>query len=119
MRCVAKSTAIIFDELDFALMIHHQPKSLLSVPTGNLQIPELPPKITATTREAILLSLVIPTYKERDNIKNVVKILSQLLDESIPGQYELIVVDDDSPDRTWEVAQSLTEKYPQLQVMRR
>ncbi|WP_096608212.1 glycosyltransferase [Calothrix sp. NIES-2100] len=100
-------------------MIHHQPKSLLSVPTGKLQIPALPPQITATTREVILLSLVIPTYKERDNINNVVKILSLLLDESIPGQYELIVVDDDSPDRTWEVAQSLTERYPQLQVMRR
>ncbi len=47
------------------------------------------------------------------------KILSQLLDEFIPGNYELIVVDDDSPDRTWEVAQSLTQDYPQLRVMRR
>jgi dolichol-phosphate mannosyltransferase len=69
--------------------------------------------------ENILLSLVIPTYKERDNIKNVVRILSQLLDESIPGDYELIVVDDDSPDRTWEVAESLRREYRQLQVMRR
>ncbi|OUL29405.1 sulfonate ABC transporter permease [Nostoc sp. T09] len=100
-------------------MTHSQTNSLLSVPTGKLQISELPPKIADTNGEAMLLSLVIPTYKEHDNIKNVVKVLSQLLDESIPGQYELIVVDDDSPDRTWEVAQSLTEKYPQLQVMRR
>jgi dolichol-phosphate mannosyltransferase len=42
-----------------------------------------------------------------------------LLDGSIPGNYELIVVDDNSPDRTWEVAQSLTPEYPQLRVMRR
>lgn len=62
---------------------------------------------------------MIPTYKERENIKNVVRILSQLLDESIPGNYELIVVDDDSPDRTWEVAESLTREYRQLRVMRR
>jgi dolichol-phosphate mannosyltransferase len=100
-------------------MIHRHPNSLLSVPTGSLQIPELPPKIGHTHGEALLLSLVIPTYKERENITNVVKILSQLLDESIPGEYELIVVDDDSPDRTWEVAQSLTGEYRQLQVMRR
>ncbi len=100
-------------------MIHRQTNSLLSVPTGPLQIPELPTKFADTNGETVLLSLVIPTYKERDNIENVVKVLSQLLDESIPGEYELILVDDDSPDRTWEAAQSLTEEYPHLQVMRR
>lgn len=93
--------------------------SLLSVPTGTLQISELPHNSVDTDDGNILLSLIIPTYKERDNIEKVVSILSQLLDESIPGEYELIVVDDDSPDRTWEVAQSLTEEYPQLRVMRR
>lgn len=96
-----------------------QPDSLLSVPTGALQIPELPPSTVGLRTENILLSLVIPTYKERDNINNVVRILSRLLDECIPGDYELIVVDDDSPDGTWEVAQSLTREYPQLRVMRR
>ncbi|MEH2268007.1 MAG: glycosyltransferase [Nostoc sp.] len=93
--------------------------SLLTVPTGPLKISELPPNRVGTSGASIHLSLVIPTYKERDNIKNVVSILSQLLDESIPGNYELIVVDDDSPDRTWEIAQSLTTEYPQLRVMRR
>lgn len=93
--------------------------SLLTVPTGPLKISELPPNGVGISGESIHLSLVIPTYKERDNIKNVVNILSQLLDESIPGHYELIVVDDDSPDRTWEIAQSLTTEYPQLRVMRR
>ncbi|MBD2603952.1 glycosyltransferase [Scytonema hofmannii FACHB-248] len=96
-----------------------EPDSLLSVPTGALQIPELPPSTVDAGSENILLSLVIPTYKERDNIKNVVTILSLLLDECIPGDYELIVVDDDSPDRTWEVAESLTQEYRQLRVMRR
>ncbi|MFN6468709.1 MAG: glycosyltransferase [Nostoc sp. SerVER01] len=93
--------------------------SLLTVPTGPLKISELPPNDVATSSESIYFSLVIPTYKERDNIKNIVSILSQLLDESIPGKYELIVVDDDSPDLTWEIAQSLTTEYPQLRVMRR
>jgi dolichol-phosphate mannosyltransferase len=95
------------------------PNSLLPIPTGALQIPELLQTSVGTGSENILLSLVIPTYKERDNIKNVVTILSQILDESIPGEYELIVVDDDSPDGTWEFAQSLTPEYPQLRVMRR
>ncbi|MBW4558600.1 MAG: glycosyltransferase [Trichormus sp. ATA11-4-KO1] len=95
------------------------PETLLKVPTGTLQIPELPSASVDTDDLAVYFSLVIPTYKERDNIGNIIKILSQLLDELIPDNYELIVVDDDSPDRTWEVAQSLIEEYPQLRVMRR
>ncbi|PPJ62443.1 glycosyltransferase [Cuspidothrix issatschenkoi] len=89
--------------------------SLLAVPTGALKISES----TANGNHPILLSLVIPTYKEHDNVENIVKILSNLLDEAIPGDYELIIVDDDSPDLTWEVAQSLIPDYPQLRVMRR
>ncbi|MBH8566532.1 glycosyltransferase [Nostoc sp. CENA67] len=97
----------------------NSPKSLLTVPTGSLQISELLPTYVDADDEPIYFSLIIPTYKERDNIYHIVKILTQLLDEFIPDKYELIVVDDDSPDRTWEVAQSLTGEYPQLQVMRR
>lgn len=92
--------------------------SLLSVPTGVLRISEFTPQ-EITENNPILLSVVIPTYKERDNIENVVNILSGLLDKTIPGNYELIIVDDDSPDRTWEVAQTLIPDYPQLRVMRR
>jgi len=92
--------------------------SLLSVPCGALRISELTPD-PKNENNIILLSVVIPTYKERDNIENVVNILSGLLDQTIPGNYELIVVDDDSPDRTWEVAENLIPDYPQLRVMRR
>jgi dolichol-phosphate mannosyltransferase len=92
--------------------------SLLVVPTGALKISEHP--LSDFHRDnPILLSLVIPTYKERNNIENIVNILSRLLDEAIPGNYELIIVDDDSPDLTWELAQSLLPDYPQLRVMRR
>lgn len=100
-------------------MNFNSPKSLLTVPTGSLQIPESPFINVDIADKAVYFSLVIPTYKERDNIQKIVEILSQLLDEFIPGDYELIVVDDDSPDRTWEVAQSLMDEYPQLRVMRR
>ncbi len=95
------------------------PNSLLAVPSGSLQISQLPPTSQNADSDLIKFSLVIPTYNEYANIKNIVRILSQLLDESISGDYELIVVDDDSPDCTWEVATSLIPKYPQLRVMRR
>lgn len=64
-------------------------------------------------------SLVIPTYNERHNLEILVEQLRQLLDRLLGHDYELIVVDDDSPDRTWEVAQRLAETYPQVQALRR
>ncbi len=95
-----------------------QPKNLLSVPSGSLRIPRLPSRV-GVTNQSIMFSLVIPTYLEAGNINKIVRTLTSLLDESIPGDYELIIVDDNSPDGTWETALSMTSEFPQLQVMRR
>jgi dolichol-phosphate mannosyltransferase len=67
----------------------------------------------------IRLSVVIPTYNESRNVGALVKRLTELLDGPLRGAYELIVVDDDSPDRTWEIAQGLIRAYPQVRVVRR
>jgi dolichol-phosphate mannosyltransferase len=65
------------------------------------------------------LSLILPTYNEAKNIIAIVEQLIPVLD-SVPNlQYEIIVVDDDSPDRTWEKALELTERFPQVRVVRR
>ena len=93
--------------------------TLVPVPRGLLQIPDSPKLDNSSDLDLIRLSLVIPTYQESQNIQKLVEILSQLLDSIIPGEYELIVVDDNSPDRTWKLAQELTPAYPQLRVMRR
>ena len=67
----------------------------------------------------IVLSLVLPTYNERENLAALVAHLSAVLDPELPQAYELIVVDDDSPDRTWELAEQLAADYPALRVLRR
>jgi dolichol-phosphate mannosyltransferase len=64
----------------------------------------------------LLLSLVLPTYNEAENVPLLVERLSKLL-QGI--EYEIIVADDDSPDKTWEVAQGLRQRYPQVRVLRR
>ncbi|MEG4026090.1 glycosyltransferase [Microcoleus sp. S13C4] len=100
----------------------NQANHLLPVPSGPLQIPAVQTfgsTFTDGDTPPIYFSLVIPTYNECKNVKTLVEKLSHLLDGCIPGNYELIVVDDNSPDRTWEVALSLTPEYPQLRVMRR
>lgn len=95
----------------------NQPNLLLPVPSGVLEIPSLSDR--GAGGASVYFSLVIPTYNESKNVKAIVSLLTQLLDAAIPGDYELILVDDDSPDRTWEVALEITPDYPQLQVMRR
>ncbi|HZU81741.1 MAG TPA: glycosyltransferase [Polyangiaceae bacterium] len=87
---------------------------LEQAPRGPLCIPAL-----AARPAPIRLSLVIPTFNEAKNVGELVRRLTALLDEPLAGAYELIVVDDDSPDRTWEVAQGLTGTYPNLRVLRR
>ncbi|MDJ0844966.1 glycosyltransferase [Crocosphaera sp.] len=93
--------------------------SLLSVPSGPFQVLETPITSDESLNSPLKLSLVLPTYNEADNIQSIVEILSNILDQSIPGDYELIVVDDNSPDQTWKLALELTPQYPQLRVMRR
>jgi dolichol-phosphate mannosyltransferase len=81
---------------------------LLPMPTGPLVIHPATPTCG--------LSLIIPTYNEAANVEPLIAQLTQVLN----GQsYEIILVDDDSPDRTWETALALKPDYPHLHVMRR
>jgi len=109
-----------------AAMSVSKPNYILPVPSGALQVSgqnwEGRPVCSGDAEadnSSIYFSLVIPTYNERENVKAIVVKLISLLDSKIPGDYELIVVDDDSPDRTWEVAEAIAPHYPQLRVMRR
>lgn len=85
----------------------------LPVPAGLLMVAPLPPSGSSTVR----LSLILPTYNESQNIEEMVRRLTAALDSILPDQYEVVIVDDDSPDRTWERALALTSSYPQLRVM--
>ena len=65
------------------------------------------------------LSLVLPTYNEAQNITSVLEQLTMCLNAVIGLTYELIVVDDDSPDLTWEKALQFSEKSGNVRVVRR
>lgn len=90
--------------------------SLLPAPSGELVVPKT---ADAALGPRVKLSLVIPTYNEAKNIAPLLARLEELLDGPLGGSYELIVVDDDSPDRTWEIALELSETRPRVRVIRR
>jgi dolichol-phosphate mannosyltransferase len=84
-----------------------QPRGALVVPTSD------------RTANGPQLSLVVPTRNEADTIEAFVAAASGVLDELLPGGYELIVVDDDSADGTWRKALALGSRFPALRVLRR
>jgi dolichol-phosphate mannosyltransferase len=89
--------------------------ALVECPSGPLIVAGAPPEVDRPIR----LSVVIPTLNERRNILKLVRQLMGLLDPELGDAYELIIVDDDSSDRTWELAAELAATYPQLRVIRR
>jgi len=54
-----------------------------------------------------LLSIVIPTYRERDNLRPLIDELAEVL---AGVDWEAIIVDDDSPDGTAQVARQLANE---------
>src|SRR5439155_2559251 len=58
--------------------------------------------------------VIIPTYNERENLT---PLAARLL--ALPVPVDLLVVDDNSPDGTGEVADALAAKHPQIHVLHR
>jgi dolichol-phosphate mannosyltransferase len=62
------------------------------------------------------VSVILPTYNEKDNISPLILgIQSQLNNQ----EYEITVVDDDSPDGTWRIVQELKKNDEKINLIRR
>jgi dolichol-phosphate mannosyltransferase len=62
------------------------------------------------------LSVVVPTFNERDNVTT----LFRRLEAALAGTaFEVIFVDDNSPDRTWEVVRALAREDSRVRCIRR
>ena len=59
----------------------------------------------------ISISLITPTYNERENIALLAKEVFSVLDGNTEIDLELIIVDDNSPDGTGDIAEELCEKF--------
>ena len=74
--------------------------------------PESPPQAVATPA----LSVVVPTFNERDNVTT----LFRRLETALAGKaWEVIFVDDNSPDGTWDVVRGLARQDSRVRCIRR
>ena len=58
------------------------------------------------------VSIVTPTYNERQNLPKLVEELFEVVAKDSDIDLELIIVDDNSPDGTGEVADTLAKSFP-------
>jgi dolichol-phosphate mannosyltransferase len=61
------------------------------------------------------VSVILPTYNERENIGPLVEAIFL----NTPASTEVIVVDDDSPDGTWQVVEEISRIRENLYLLRR
>jgi dolichol-phosphate mannosyltransferase len=59
--------------------------------------------------------LVLPTYNEADNLE----LLIQAASDQLPGDARILIVDDDSPDGSGEIADRLAAERPAIEVLHR
>jgi dolichol-phosphate mannosyltransferase len=71
--------------------------------------------MTSQDESRVELSLIAPTYNEKENIIPLVERVHKALSTY---NYELIVVDDNSPDGTSDIARSLSSRYPVRVIVR-
>lgn len=58
--------------------------------------------------------VVIPTYNERDSLRHLVKAVL-----SLPGGWRVLIVDDNSPDGTGQLADELASAEPRVSTLHR
>jgi len=64
------------------------------------------------------ISIIIPTYNERENLPVLIRKIARVFkQDKIDGK--VVVVDDNSPDGTGEIAENLKKKYKFLKVIHR
>jgi dolichol-phosphate mannosyltransferase len=86
---------------------------LRPVPTGELVVRALP------ASQRLKFSLVVPTRNEKHNLVDLINLLKPAIASEVGDSYEIIVVDDDSSDGTWQVAADLATSDPHIIALRR
>jgi dolichol-phosphate mannosyltransferase len=58
--------------------------------------------------------VIIPTYKEKENIESIVSAIS-----SLPVRFDILIIDDNSPDGTADLVKNMQPTYQNLHLIER
>ena len=88
-------------------------ETFTAVPQGPMIVP------ARRGQEEVVFSLVVPTLNESQNLAELIAQLQPAIASAVGDAYEILVVDDDSADRTWQVAARIAAQDARVRVMRR
>jgi dolichol-phosphate mannosyltransferase len=89
------------------------PPAYMSVPRGPFVVPE------SDGSNRIDVSLILPTFNEARNIRSMLELVLGAL-RAVEGlRFEIVVVDDNSPDGTGQLSLEESVRHPEVRVMRR
>ena len=77
---------------------------LLSLPVCNFQLSLRVERETILTMSENLV--IIPTYKEKENIENIIRYVFNL-----PMAFDILIIDDNSPDGTAAIVKGLMTEF--------
>lgn len=64
-----------------------------------------------------MISVIIPMYDEEENVETTLSQVNSILDNFF-DDYEIIIVDDGSSDRTFELASAIIAKNPSIKIIK-
>ena len=67
--------------------------------------------------DAVQLSLVIPCYNEEGNLRPLMNAIREAM-EPLKLQYEIVITDDCSKDKSWQLLKELAASDPRIRVQR-
>src|ERR1700688_4075519 len=70
----------------------------------------------STSRDLATMKLTVisPTLNEAENVPHLVEQLERALGDI---DYEILIVDDDSPDQTWSIAEKISLTNPRVRIL--
>ncbi len=77
------------------------------------------PLVNADQTKITGVSVLLPTLNEAGNIASLIQSTVAALQKAGINEIQIIIVDDDSPDRTWEIAASTVCPPARVEVIRR
>ena len=64
-----------------------------------------------------MYSVVVPVYNSEHTLNELYERLCKVFDETLQREFELVMVDDGSKDRSWKVMEELHEKDPRVKII--